>query len=372
MEDQRRDLNARQDAADVDLGVHPCQRDGRAGARAHPEVRRPPLAEGRIGGSRRRPLLDADRSAPFIDDLLTERVALFARRPPGVIGIAETPRVAADHDQRFGPFRVRRRKQAAHRAALGHTQQHCPLRSRRLHDGAHVVEPLFERRELTDRHRIGQSGATLVEQDQPRHRREAIQKLCKRWLVPEVLEVRDPAHHEDQIDGTGTDHFVGDVHVAAVRVAHARTHGGERGHERSLRAGGGRLDGAARLDRRDESIAAPMGGLNEPWFVGIVAERAADVANRSFQHGLADEDVRPDGVQQLLLEHEPPGARGQVLQQRERFRGERDGGRAPQQLTAFGVQTKVREGENGLAVHRGARAQIISPARGIPARPTHS
>ena len=48
--------------------------------------------------------------------------------------------------------------------------------------------------------RIGQAGAALVEQDQPGEAGEPPQKPRERRLVPEVLEMRHPAHHEHQID----------------------------------------------------------------------------------------------------------------------------------------------------------------------------
>ena len=44
VEDERRHADRRQDVADVDLGVHPRQRDGRAGARAHAQVASPTSA----------------------------------------------------------------------------------------------------------------------------------------------------------------------------------------------------------------------------------------------------------------------------------------------------------------------------------------
>ena len=90
------------------------------------------------------------------------------------------------------------REQAAHRAALGHAQQHRLARSDRVHHRAHVVHALLERRQRDDR--IGQAGAALVEQDQPRERGEPAQKPRERRLLPEALEVRHPAHDEDEID----------------------------------------------------------------------------------------------------------------------------------------------------------------------------
>ena len=51
--------------ANVDLRVHPRQRDRRAGARAHAQVRRPPFAERRIARARRRALVQARPDRPI-------------------------------------------------------------------------------------------------------------------------------------------------------------------------------------------------------------------------------------------------------------------------------------------------------------------
>ena len=48
VQDQRRHADRRQHVADVDVGVHPRQRQRRAGAGAHPQVGAPPVAERRV------------------------------------------------------------------------------------------------------------------------------------------------------------------------------------------------------------------------------------------------------------------------------------------------------------------------------------
>ena len=64
-----------------------------------------------------------------------------------------------------------------------------------------------------------------------------VEEARERRLVPEVLEVRDPAHDEDEIDRARPDDLIGDVDAAAVRVADAR-----RGRRRRARR---RLDARA-------------------------------------------------------------------------------------------------------------------------------
>ena len=106
-------------------------------------------------------------------------------------------------------------------------------------------------------------------------------------------------------------------------------------------------------DRRDESIAAPVRRLDETGGLRVVAERPAHVANRAFQHGLTHEDVRPDGVEELLLRDEASGARGEVLEQREGLGRERDGRAAAQQFSAFGIEAELGKGQNLRRGHDG-------------------
>ena len=62
-----------------------------------------------------------------------------------------------------------------------------------------------------------------------------LQEAREGRLGPEVLEVRDPAHDEDEIDGAAADDLVGDVDVAAARVVRL-------GNGMSADAGRGRHD----------------------------------------------------------------------------------------------------------------------------------
>lgn len=59
MQDQRGNLDRRQDAPNVDLGVHPHECRRGAGAGTLPEVRGEPARESLVVGSRRRQLRDA-------------------------------------------------------------------------------------------------------------------------------------------------------------------------------------------------------------------------------------------------------------------------------------------------------------------------
>jgi hypothetical protein len=345
MQHEGRHANRRQHPTDVDRRVHPRQRDGRARAGAHPQVRRPPLAKGGIGGHRRRALVDADRTAPLLDDRAKERVARLRRAPPRVVRIEHAARVAADHDQRVGALGVRRREQRAERTTLGNADQGRAFRPGRLHHGAHVVQPLLECRQLGHRHGIRQSRAALVEQDEAPERGQPRQEPRERRLVPEVLEVGDPAHHEDQIDRARSDHLVGDVDAAALRVLDARRRGA--GH------------------RRDEAIAAPVRRLDEPRRVRVIVQRLANLADRHLEHRVAHEDARPERAEDLGLRDQRARPRREVLEQGKCLRRQRDRRVVAVQATAGRVEAEDVERQHQEILPKHDR--MPRPGR-IPAR----
>ncbi len=56
---------------------------------------------------------------------------------------------------------------------------------------------------------------------------------------------------------------------------------------------------------------------------GSSPERAPDLADAHLQRAVADVDVRPGQIEQLVLRHELPAPRHEVLQDRERLRRQR-------------------------------------------------
>ena len=64
----------------------------------------------------------------------------------------------------------------------------------------------------------------FVEKDQATERCEAIKETSNAWLFPQVLDVRNPAMNEDEIDGSLAGHLVGNMNIAALRVLSFRNH----------------------------------------------------------------------------------------------------------------------------------------------------
>ena len=118
-------------------------------------------------------------------------------------------------------------------------------------------------------HALGQPGAAAVEQDQPPERGEPLEEAAVGRRLPEVLDLRDPAGQEQQVEAAVADDLVGDRRVAAARVA------GLRDHARppiSARNGRGRLDGRA---GRADAVGEQRVGGDDADHAGLAARRGA-------------------------------------------------------------------------------------------------
>jgi len=131
--------------------------------------------------------------------------------------------IATHEDQGGGPIRIRRGEQDGHVAALRVPEQRRAFRADGVHHRADVVHPLFERWQLIERHRVREPRSSLVEDDQPRERRESLQEARVIGLVPHELDIRDPARHVHEVERSLADHLVRDADVAAARVPGLRT-----------------------------------------------------------------------------------------------------------------------------------------------------
>ena len=77
---------------------------------------------------------------------------------------------------------------------------------------------------------VGQPGAALVEQDEPRERAQPRHEMGEAGIFPMHFEVGDVARHEHEIDLAVADDLIGNPNVAALRVTRLR-----RRHGRTLR-----------------------------------------------------------------------------------------------------------------------------------------
>src|ERR1044072_7415749 len=123
MNHERRHSYRRQHIPHVDLSIHLRQRDSRARTRAHSQVRGPPVAKLRIIRNTRRALIDPDWSTPLLAHHFEKVFALFERRSPRILSIANPLSVRANHHERQRFLRIRRREETAHWTTFRHANQ---------------------------------------------------------------------------------------------------------------------------------------------------------------------------------------------------------------------------------------------------------
>ena len=215
---QRRDVDALDHMAHVDVEEHLDHRSQHSRARARSlEPREPGAGLGVI--CRARPADLDDRSfAPVRGEQLDPRSdQVLGRQRPRIVGRVRGAGQAAVAHERLHAARVCGGEQDAHRGALGDAEQGGPLRAGRVHHGAHVVHALLERRRLRDR--VRQPGPATVEVDDARERAQALQNRGRPLVLPHQLDVARIAVDQYEIEVARAEHLVGDVHVAAARVA---------------------------------------------------------------------------------------------------------------------------------------------------------
>ena len=302
-------------------------------------------------GNTRRAFVDPDWSTPLLAHHFEKLFALFCCRSPRILRVANSFRVRADHHERQSFLGIGRSEETAHWTTFGNAAQRCAFGTDRIHHRAHVVHALFECRQLIDRDAIGKACAAFVKKNQTRKRGESQQEAREARLAPEVFEVRNPAHHKDEIERRVADHLVRDVHVAAARVHrfrwtmfelvndfrgrnvnHAR---GERGRRRLRRRVRRRFAPAFVRERScfllhrrlsdvcDETIASLRHCLNVLFAFLTFAERFSQYGNVLRQVVFLDKTVGPHLFHQLFLGQHVAGVFEQYEQGVEHFRRQR-------------------------------------------------
>jgi hypothetical protein len=224
MNDQRRGLDRREGAANVDVHVHPPQR--LEPARAHGETGgTDALAHLRIGRRlvhvRAEGLLHVAGCLELSQPALGAVLVLLAGRHPREVRSADEARLALEQHQREDPLRIRRREEDRHRSAVHVAEQGGALAADSVHHGAHVVHTLLERRDAADA--VGRARAALVEPDHA-HALRQLAEAGADGVVVELDRREVQPHREDDVRGPRTEDAIGDVEVAAPRVPGFRAH----------------------------------------------------------------------------------------------------------------------------------------------------
>jgi hypothetical protein len=149
-----------------------------------------------------------------------DRLASPHAYPPRVLVGAEPGHRRAVEHQGRGPLGIGGREQHRHRSALGEAHDRRALGAGRVHGGADVVHPRFE---IGNPLRpVGHPEPALAEQDQPGDRGHAAVEVGGAALPRHAEVGQHPPADEHDVDRAVAGHAVGDVHVAAARVADLR------------------------------------------------------------------------------------------------------------------------------------------------------
>jgi hypothetical protein len=104
----------------------------------------------------------------------------------------------AEHEP-LGPLGIGRGEQHRDRATVTVPEDDDALAAHLVDDGRDVVHPPLDRRDGTQRHRVGNAGAPLVEADHPPHRRQALEEARQRRIFPHDLDVIGMIRNEDDL-----------------------------------------------------------------------------------------------------------------------------------------------------------------------------
>ena len=149
---------------------------------------------------------------------------LLLRPSPGVVGRLEGLRPDRKEHKCRRAVGVGGCEQRAQRAAVVHSEQDGSLAAGCVQDRANVVHADLVRPGAWSGRRVGEPEPAPVEQDQPRHGRELVEKLSELGHVPRALEIREPPWRIEEVEGTASHHLVGDVQpIDCLRVADGRT-----------------------------------------------------------------------------------------------------------------------------------------------------
>ena len=217
MEHERGNRDARQHVANVQPLDRLPERERHARAHRRPLEHSPESSLYCTAGLRRGEPLHRLSFAPAIDRLPNAQRLLPDRllhRDP----LHHRPdRETVVEDQTGRALGMAGGEKSAESGALGEAQQRGPLGADRVHHRTDVVHSFVEGRRSGDG--IRKSRAALVEHDQPRAARQPTEKARDRRLGPLEVEVREPSPHIHEVEWTLAQDLVGDVRIAALRVA---------------------------------------------------------------------------------------------------------------------------------------------------------
>ncbi len=207
----------------VDAVIRAHKRDDGARRGGGPFQTRPPLHEGGVVNAAGGVEPDDDSLAPALLQAFKQKLEALGREVPRCIAHGGK---RPEQDERGGALRVCCRERERHRTTLGPPANRRALGADGVQDGAHVAGPLLQR---LFAHAVRESLSALVEDNDAREGRQALQHVLVRRKVPVLLNVGDHAGHKDDVARSAAEHAIGDVDIAALGIPgfglHPRLHG---------------------------------------------------------------------------------------------------------------------------------------------------
>ena len=144
-----------------------------------------------------------------------------------------------------------------------------------------------------ERKTIREAGASFVKQEQSREAREAQQEFSKVWFSPKVLEVRYPAHDENNVNRASAQNLIGNVDFARTGVMSFG------------RRNGCRWRRVSHLLRMQEAITPAGLGFDEARLLRRITKDFVQFGNKNRERMVFDKGIWPEHGRDLIPHKEP-------------------------------------------------------------------
>src|SRR5262249_27577836 len=168
--------------------------------------------------------LRCQTGSPAILDRVEQPFSLVRGNAARIVLGPSQPSIGVQEDKRGSAVGVCCREQQIECPCLRCSEKCGALRASCVHHGAQIVHPFFQRGQLVEWDRVGETCAPFVEQNAAAKGWETMKKRGKTWFFPQMLDMGNPSVDKDEIDRSVACDLVGGMKVAAPRVPRFGNH----------------------------------------------------------------------------------------------------------------------------------------------------